>query len=56
MTDENQITDEQRKRLDEVSASTTHYYDSIGEEEHAEISDWGDIAAASLAQMDWRPK
>jgi len=53
MADEDHITEERQKRLDEISESITRYYDSITEEERAEIAAWGDFATAQLAQIDW---
>lgn len=40
--------EEEKKELDEIAASVTHYYDSLTDEEVAEDRAWGDFAATQF--------
>jgi hypothetical protein len=40
--------EEKEKKLEEISAASTRYYDSLTDEEIAEDSAWGEIAAAQF--------
>jgi hypothetical protein len=40
----------EEKTLDDISASTTRYYDSLTDEERAEDLAWGEFALAQLVR------
>jgi hypothetical protein len=44
------------KTLEEISASTTRYYDTLTEEERAENLAWGRFAETQLAEDDFGVK
>jgi hypothetical protein len=43
---------EKKKTLEEISASTMRYYDSLTDEEVAEDRAWGEFAAAQFAREE----
>ena len=44
---------DKEKRLEQISASITRYYDSLTDEEVAEDRGWGDFAAAQFAATEY---
>jgi len=41
------------KTLEEISASVTRYYDSLTDEERAEIRAWGQFAETQFPVEEW---